>query len=251
MRRFLFLFISLLLFGLAYILNRATANWHYILPVEAGKVAYLATFDSFSEDWSLSQGRLKTEILESGLLRIEVGEVDSLPFAQATPHFGDFDVRVETTVMDGPENNGFGLIFRLQTRDNSTPGDDDFYLFEISSDGYYRVLRSLKGVQRELSTWIPSVFINTGLGVTNWLRVVAIGNEFQFFINNQPVQLCIPDDPEGVSTFPATGECVGGQMLDILVDTTILGGQLGVAAQSFDVEGVVVDFDNLVVYGPL
>lgn len=250
MRRFRFLFIALILFGAAYLLNRATANWHYILRVEAGKVAYLATFDTSAEDWSLSQGRLKTQILESGVLRVEVGEVDSLPFAQASPHFGDVDVSVATTVMDGPENNGFGLIFRLQTGDNTAPGDDSFYLFEISSDGYYRVLRSLNGIQRELSTWIPSAVINTGLGVANSLRVVAKGNEFQFFVNDQSIELCIPDDPDGISTFPATGECIGGQMLDTLVDNTIQSGQLGVAAQSFDEAGVVVDFDNLVVYGP-
>ena len=250
MRRFLLLIVPLALFGLAYLLNRATANWHYILPVEAGKVAYVATFDSFSEDWSLSQGRLNSEILASGLLRVEVGEVDSLPFAQASPHFGDFDVRVDTNVVDGPENNGFGLIFRLQTRDNTAPGDDDFYLFEISSDGYYRVLRSLSGVQKELSTWVPSEHIHTGLGKQNVLGLLANGDTFQFFVNNVLLSLCIPDDPEGISTFPATGECVGGKMLDTLVDNTIATGQIGLAAQSFDVEGVVVDFDNLVIYGP-
>lgn len=251
MQRFSFLIVSLLLFALAYLLNRATASWHYILPVEVGNVAYLAAFDGFSEDWSLSQGRLKTEILESGLLRIEVGEVGGLPFAQASPHFSDFDVRVEASVMDGPQNNGFGLIFRLQTRDNNAPGDDDFYLFEVSSDGYYRVLRSFEGLQRELSTWIPSDVINRGLGANNWLRVVAKGDEFQFFVNNQLLELCIPDAPDGVSTFPTTGQCVGGKMLGILVDSMIPSGQLGVAAQSFDEAGVVVDFDNLVVYGPL
>lgn len=250
MRRFLFLFVPLVLFGLAYLLNRATANWHYIIPVEAAKVAYIATFDDFVEDWSLSQGRLKTEILETGVLRIEVGETNSLPFAQASPHFGDFDLRVDTVVVDGPENNGFGLIYRLQTHDNSGPGDDDFYLFEISNDGYYRVLRSLDGVQKELSTWIPTDIIQTSLGAFNALRVIAQGGEFQFFVNNQLLQLCIPDDPEGVSTFPATGECIGGKMLDHLIDVTIPTGQIGVAAQSFDEEGVIIDFDNFLVVGP-
>ncbi len=250
MRRFLFLLVLLLLLGIAYLANRLTAHLHYIVPVEAGKVAYIATFDDFKSDWTQAEGRLKVHILDTGALRIEVGDVDKLPFSQAKPYFADFDMRVQTTAVDGPEGNGFGLIFRLQNKDNVSPTDDDFYLFEISSDGYYRVLRSFINDQKELSTWIPSPIINQHIGATNFLRVNAKGDHFQFFINNQQVQLCIPDDPNGVSTFPATGDCIGGKMLDTLIDASIPNGQLGVVAQSLDEQGVVIDFDNVVVYGP-
>ena len=256
MRRFLIFLVLLLLLGASYLANRLTAHLHYIVPVEAGKVAYIATFDDFKSDWTQADGRLKVHILDAGALRIEVGDVDKLPFSQAKPYFGDFDLRAQTTAVDGPEGNGFGLIFRLQNKDNSSPSDDDFYLFEISSDGYYRVLRSFynaeKGlsIQKNLSAWIPSDVINQHIGATNFLRVIAKGDHFQFFINNHQMQLCIPDDPNAESTFPVTGECVGGKMLDTLVDASIPNGQLGVAAQSLDEQGVVVDFDNLVVYGP-
>ena len=250
MRRFLILLVLLIVLAVAYLANRSTAHLHYIVPVEAGKVAYIATFDDFKSDWVQAEGRLKVQILDTGVLRIEVGDVDKLPFSQTKPYFADFDVRAQTTAVDGPESNGFGLIFRLQNKDNASPSDDDFYLFEISSDGYYRVLRSFNGVQKELSTWIPSPIINQHIGATNFIRVNAKGDQFQFFINNQQVQLCVPDDPNGTSTFPATGECVGGKMLDTLVDSSIPNGQLGVVAQSLDEAGVVVDFDNIVVYGP-
>ncbi len=250
MRRFLILLVLLLLLGASYLANRLTAHLHYIVPVEAGKVAYIATFDDFKSDWTQTDGRLKVQILDSGSLRITVGDVDKLPFSQAKPYFGDFDMRAQAAAVDGPQSNGFGLIFRLQNKDNTSPTDDDFYLFEISSDGYYRVLRSFENDQKELSTWIPSSLINQHIGATNFLRVNAKGDQFQFFINNQQVQLCIPDDPNGVSTFPVTGECVGGKMLDTLVDASIPNGQLGVVAQSLDEQGVVVDFDNVVVYGP-
>ena len=250
MRRFLIIVVLLLLLGASYLANHFTAHLHYIIPVEAGKVAYIATFDDFKSDWALAEGRLKVQILDTGVLQIEVGDVDKLPFSEAKPYFADFDVRAQTIAVDGPESNGYGLIFRLQNKDNSSPSDDDFYLFEISSDGYYRVLRSFNGVQKELSTWIPSSIINQHIGAINFIRVNAKGDQFQFFINNQQVQLCVPDDPNGTSTFPATGECVGGKMLDTLVDSSIPNGQLGVVAQSLDEAGVVVDFDNIVVYGP-
>jgi hypothetical protein len=250
LRRFLMIFVLLILLGAAYLANRFTASLHYVIPVESGKVAYIATFDDFKSDWQLAEGRLKVQIIDPGVLQITVGDVDKLPFSQAKPYFGDFDVRAETVALDGPESNGFGLIYRLQNKDNTSPGDDDFYLFEISSDGYYRVLRSFKGVQKELSTWIPSPTVNQHIGATNFIRVIAKGDQFQFFINNQQVRLCVPDDPNGTSTFPATGKCVGGKMLDTLIDSSIPNGQLGVVAQSLDESGVVINFDNIVVYGP-
>ena len=250
MRRFMILLVLLLLLAVAYLANRFTVHLHYIVPVETAKVAYIATFDDFISDWAQTEGRLKVQILDTGTLRIEVSETDKLPFSQAKPYFGDFDVRVQTTAVDGPEGNGYGLIFRLQNKDNTSPSDDDFYLFEISSDGYYRVLRAFNGVQKELSTWIPSPVINQHIGSTNFIRVNAKGDQFQFYINTHQVQLCIPDDPNGTSTFPATGQCVGGKMVDTLVDVSIPNGQLGVVAQSLDEAGVVVDFDNVVVYGP-
>ncbi len=250
MRRFLFLLLLVVLLVASYVVNRLTSHLHYIVPVEAGEVAYVATFDDFKTDWALTDGRLKTQILDTGALRIEINDIDKLPFSQAKPYFADFDLRAQATVVDGPEGNGFGLIFRLQNKDNPSPSDDDFYLFEVSSDGYYRVLRAFDGDQKELSTWIPSPAVNQHIGATNWLRVVARGDQFQFFVNNQQLQLCIPDDPNGESTFPATGECVGGKMLDTLTDASIPNGQIGVVAQSLDEAGVVVDFDNLIIYGP-
>lgn len=229
-------------------LNRLVSNWHYVVPVEPGEVAYVAAFDGFADDWNLAEGRLKAQILENGVLRLDVGVENSLPFAEVKPHFADFDLRVQATAVDGPEDNGFGVIFRLQNKGNASPNDDDFYLFLISSDGYYRVLRSVNGSPKDLSTWIPSDAIHTGISATNWLRVVAVGNQFRFYVNDQQLQLCIPDDPEAASTY--TTACLGGTMRDTLDDDAIPSGQLGVAAQSLREGGVIVDFDNLVILGP-
>src|SRR5262249_1323216 len=132
LRRLLIILVLLVLAGAAYLANRFTANLHYVVPVEPGKVAYIATFDDFKSDWSLAEGRLKAQIIDPGVLQISVGDVEKLPFSQAKPYFGDFDVRAETVAVDGPESNGFGLIYRLQTKDNSQISDDEFYMFEIS-----------------------------------------------------------------------------------------------------------------------
>jgi hypothetical protein len=108
----------------------------------------------------------------------------------------------------------------------------------------------LDGQQKELSNWIPSPAINQDVGVTNFLRVVAAGNHFRFYINGQLVQLCVPDDPNGVSTYnELNGGCLG-TMVDTLEDATIPNGQLGVVIQTLDEPGVIVDFDNVMVVGP-
>jgi hypothetical protein len=250
LRRFVVLLVLVLLLGAAYGLNRLTADWHYILPVQAGEVAYISTFDDFTDDWSLYQGRLSAQVTDSSL-QLTADDVFKKPFSVTRQHWGDFDLRVHTHPAAGPLNNGYGVIFRLQDKGNNSPDDDDFYLFLISSDGYYQVVRSIAGDQKELSAWIPSPLVNQGLGVNNTVGVVAIGDTFRFYVNDQPVQLCIPDDVTGVSTYDERrGGCIGGQMVDTLIDASIASGKLGVAVQTFDEPGVVVNFDNVLVVGP-
>jgi hypothetical protein len=252
LRRFIVLGLLVLLLGVAYALNRLTADWHYVLPVQSGEIAYVTTFDDFTNDWSLYQGRLAAHV-ENGLLRLTADDTFKRPFSTANQYWGDFDLLVQAIPVAGPanNNNGYGVIFRLQDKGNNSPDDDDFYLFLISSDGYYQVVRSFAGEQKELSAWIPSPLVIQGLDVMNMVRVVAVGDQFRFYVNDQPVQLCIPDDPNGVSTYDERrGGCIEGQMVDALTDSSIANGRLGVVIQTFDEPGVVVDFDNVVVTGP-
>jgi len=247
LRRFRVLLLLFVLLAVAYALNRLTLNWHYVVPVEPGKIAYAATFDDFIGDWNLYEGRLKSQVANS-TLQLEADDIHKKPFSAANQYWGDFDLSVQASPTDGPLNNGYGVIFRLQNKGNNSPDDDDFYLFLVSSDGYYQVMRSIDGKQKELSNWIPSPLVTQGIGVINNLRVVAVGDRFRFYINGQQVQLCVPNNPDGISTY--RGRCIDGQMLDTLVDASIPNGQLGVVIQSLDEPGVVVNFDNVVVVGP-
>jgi hypothetical protein len=221
-------------------LSDLAADWHYVVSAAPGQVLYTATFDDMLADWEQYEGRLSAQV-ENSALRIAVNAPDSLPFSTASPHFSDFDLRVLARPVAGPIDNGYGIIFRARDLLN-------YYLFLVSSDGYYQVLRAVNGEQKEISTWIPSALIRQGLNAENWLRVVAQGNSFQFYINDEPVELCIPDDPAGVSTY--VNECIGGQMLPLLVDNSIADGRIGVIARTFDEPGVVVEFDNVLVVGP-
>lgn len=246
MRRFiLFILIpALILTGVIW-LSGVARDLHYVTSAQPGEVMFAAAFDGLEDDWQeYDDGQLAASIAD-GTLRLTVNAFQRLPYSLARPYFADFDLRVTATAVDGPLNNGFGVIFRVQDSNN-------YYQFLTSSDGYYQVQRSVDGVVKVLSIWIPSDIVNQGFDVANDLRVVARGDLFNFYINGQPVALCIPDDPTAESTYnDLTGECLGGQMLETLTDASIPSGQIGVVAQSFDEAGVVVDFDNVVVTAPL
>jgi hypothetical protein len=231
-----------------YTLNRLTADWHYLVPTEPGKAAYVAVFDGFTDEWALYQGTLEAAVAD-GALRLEIGSADGRPFSTTRHRFADFDVRVEAKAAAGPLNNGFGLLFRLQEGDPNSAADDSYYWFLISSDGYYQVMRVLQGREKRLSEWIPTPIIQQGIGATNWLRVVARGDTFEFYINNKRVPVCVPDNPDAESTY--SGGCIAGQMQDSLTDSAIPHGRLGVIAHAFGEEGVIaVEFDNLWIMGP-
>ncbi|MFQ3567171.1 MAG: hypothetical protein SNJ59_09230 [Aggregatilineales bacterium] len=250
MRRLLILLIPALLLIILVIIQRAAAGLHYIVPAEPGALLYVTTFEAFTDEWQQYRGRLEASI-EEGALRLRIDDHATLAFSYAAPHFADFDLTASVRAVEGPVDNGFGLVFRLQHHNNADPTDDDYYVFLISSDGYYRVLRVLDGRERVISDWIDSSAIRQGLGETNILRVIARGDTFQFFVNDTLLPLCLPDDPEGISTY-ALDTCIQGTMVDLWQDASIAHGQIGVAAYSTVTggPGVIVIFDYLLVRGP-
>jgi hypothetical protein len=246
LRRFFVLILLPVLVLVAVIaLGRAASGWHYVESAPPGDVMLVAAFDGLPEDWEgYDDGQLAASV-DGGVLRLTVNAFQSLPYSLARPYFADFDLRVTARSVEGPLNNGFGVMFRMLDNDN-------FFMFQTSSDGYYRLVRSVDGVQKELSVWILSPIVNQGLDAVNDLRVIAQGNRFRFEVNGQSALLCIPDDPNAQSTYnDLSGECIGGQMLDTLIDDHLPAGRIGVVAQSFDEAGVVVEFDNVVVTAPI
>jgi hypothetical protein len=223
------------------LLARAAENWHYVVSGAPGTLLYAASFDGDQQDWQTYSGRLDASI-EAGVLRVENGQSDSYAFSVADQHYDDLDLRARAVGAEGPLNNGYGVVFRYQNPQN-------FYAFLVSSDGYYSVVRALDGDQRWLSNWIDSPMVIQGIGAENRLRVVASGDQFRFWINDMPAQVCVPDDPAAESTYVA-GTCREGAMLDVLQDAALASGQVGVVALTFGEPDVVATFDDIVVYSP-
>jgi len=264
-------------------------NWLYasitateiIRTGEAGDLLYVSAYDGFLDEWDLYEGQQNAQIIDDAL-QIGVTSANQASWSTTQHIFADFDMTVKAQAIEGPIDNAFGVIFRLQsgaedTCDlpmvilcgvadiapllnvavrqlvDDTSGTDSihYYTFLISSDGYYSVWKVENGVEEKLSAWIASPLINQDLNAENTVRVVARGSQFQFFINGEQVSLCIPNDPEAVSTYSG-GECIDGTMQGVLTDASIPSGQLGTIAQATQTGGggVVIQFDNLLVFSP-
>ncbi len=91
----------------------------------------------------------------------------------------DFEIETKLDKISGVSNYGYGLIFGKK--------DDDDFRFYLSSSGYYKVARMVKGSEQVLKKWTTSSHINTGNGKSNTLKVKKDGNEYKFYVNNNNV----------------------------------------------------------------
>ncbi|MBN1967708.1 MAG: hypothetical protein JW910_23835 [Anaerolineae bacterium] len=206
-----------------------------------GQLLYVTTFDAFNEDWEQFEGRLAAQVVGEGqnpALQLTIDNVQDGAFTVAEPVFSDFDLVVEVTQVAGPDNNGFGVLFRYQDTRN-------YYVFYISGDGWYSLEQRIDGVAEVLSDWSQSAAIRQGQA-TNTLRVVARGQTFSFFVNDEPLLLCPtlwnPANPS---------ECMQGEASPELTVTSLPAqGRIGLGARTFDQSGVVIAFDNMLVCGP-
>jgi hypothetical protein len=205
-----------------------------------GELLYLTTFDAYNDDWQQLEGRLAYQVVgaeHNPAMQIAIDVANSGTFTiMEFREFSDFDLIVNATQVAGPDDNGYGVIFRHQDNQN-------YYVLMISGDGYYQVLRRLEGVDEVLSDWAPTPVIQQGQA-TNAVRVVAQGDTFTFFINDEQVPLC------PTLWHPVSGDCVDAEPTMQLVDDSFSQGRIGLAARSFDDSGVVISFDNLLVCGP-
>lgn len=229
--------LTLVLVGLL-LLIRVTSPDSIAPPVpEPDELLYATTFDNFNDEWDLYEGRRSAQV-EDGMLKISIDVANNGSFAWLDRIFGDFDLTAEATQLAGPDDNGFGVIFRHLDPDN-------YYHFLISGDGYYKVTRVKDGQAETLTAdWRESEYIKLGVGQTNVIRVVGRGDQFQFYINGALIDdLCLG---ENVVAF----NCAGGELSDVLVDSALRYGHVGGGALSFNTPGVVVGFDNVVIVGP-
>lgn len=233
-------------------------DWLLELPVtrpEPGQLLYATTFDDFNDEWDLYAGRdaaqvqaIPTEGTQPDPALVIVygsGAPDEVVWSSLDRKFNDFDLRVTARLLDGPvDQNQFGVVFRYRDENN-------FYIFRISADGYYSLGKVRAGVQEKISDWGVTDLIHQG-GAPNEIRVIGYGNRFLFYINGQPVPLCLRGENETSmwANWEGPGICYTAEPTTVFRDGAFAQGRIALAAGTIDGSDVVVAFDDVILTGP-
>jgi hypothetical protein len=182
-------------------------------PVE--QEPYLETFEA-AGSWTAGEGAYASGDVSGGAYVLTIEEGGDIFWATAGRNFSDAEFEVEATPLEGPMDNGYGLLFRVDQEKSR------FYEFKVSSDGYVLIglcsdncLTEQALVDRD---WFASAAVEQGLGVTNRLKVIADGPILTFYVNEEQV----------------------GQV----DDTTLTKGDIGLLAETFTPSGLRVAYDN-------
>lgn len=186
---------------------------HPIAPPEnSGEVLFSDDFSNPPGLWGTTDGIS----FEGDAIKLHVVDINNYLWTTIGNEFDDFDFQVMGQKLGGPDDNSFGAIFRFQNAEN-------FYTFEISSDGFFVVNKFENGTWIPLTEWQSSPVIHTGFD-TNTIGVEGLGNQYTFFVN--------------------------GVQVESLVDDTFAGGSIGLIASSYSEPDVLVAFDDVLVRVP-
>lgn len=183
-------------------------------------VVYQDDFEDPESGWDVYNYGDTLALYQDGEYRLGVFRTDYVAWGNPEPvqDLGDFEIEVDARAVEGPLDNNLGLLVRYQE------DHENFYWFQISSDGLFSVDRLEGGEWVTVVNWQESTAIQQGLGVTNRLKVVCSGDQFTFYVNDT--------------------------WLETVTDDTFASGNIGLAAGTFEEPGVVVHFDNLKVRRP-
>ncbi len=172
--------------------------------------------DNFSRDkgqWTVDAGRDPLRSISRGRLTLRVPEPELFRWStlDAPDDFGDFYLQVNATEEAGASDAMIGVIFRYEDVDN-------FYVFLISADGWYALLKYVDGKVSRPVDWTETGALETGEGVENTLGVLADGSELAVYAN--------------------------GEELERVQDRTFAGGQIALVAGTNTDGDLEVSFDD-------
>ncbi|MDX1664901.1 MAG: hypothetical protein R3272_14010 [Candidatus Promineifilaceae bacterium] len=192
-------------------------------PCDEGGTLFSDDFEGEQEcGWAQYQrGGAVAEIAE-GELYITTSQPGQIWWTTPGRTISDVIISGRVRHVEGPINNAYGLICRYQSPDN-------FYVFLISSDGYYAIGKYQVGNDQiiylnEEEQYVFSEAINQGEGSTNLIRATCSGNELSLTVNGSP--------------------------LATVVDPTFVTGDFGVAASTFEAGALEIAFDDVQVIAP-
>jgi hypothetical protein len=181
-------------------------------PDDGADVLLRETFDRpAASDFAPGEDDLARYSFEEGGYTVAVKARDTVVWTLARGRYDDVAVSVDTLALPDYGLSAAGVVFHYQDEQN-------FYLFQVSGDGYYMLELLVEDEFTTLIDWTQSDAIESG---ANHLRVEARGDRIGLYVN--------------------------GRRLEETRDGTFTRGAVGVATSSFDEPSAAIRFDNLVI----
>jgi hypothetical protein len=186
---------------------------------------YITLFhDDFSDPnsgWEFYENENGSAGYESGGYRLHVITANRLIWDTLPDIFqNDIRIEVDATKIDGPDEDSLGVICHYQDNEN-------YYYFAIANNGYAAIYKYLQGkftvISSEDGKWQKVDGIYPG-SANNHIHADCIGNTLTLYAN--------------------------GAQIATATDDSFTGGQVSLAAGTFDTGGVDILFDNFFVYRP-
>jgi hypothetical protein len=111
----------------------------------------------------------------------------------------NYSITITATHTSGVDDAGYGIYFGASDVNN-------YYIFYISDNGYYRLSKNTSAAYTELIKWTTSSAMKTGNYVDNIIQIAKEGGNWKLMINGQLVNT--------VSTTPLMGNLVGFSKAD-------------------------------------
>jgi pSer/pThr/pTyr-binding forkhead associated (FHA) protein len=179
-------------------------------------LAYEDDFSNPSSGWDDAFDRYTTKQYGNNKYYVEITTSNLVAWGLANRKVADFRIQVHAAQEEGPNNNGYGILFRFQDRDN-------FYRFDISGDGFFLLSKFYNGEWVTLVPWTASSAINVGQ-TTNLLTVEAVGSQISVYANDT--------------------------LLAEVEDDALTEGNFGFFASTFSEPNLTVSFDDILVWTP-
>lgn len=187
--------------------------------LEKSRILYMDDFSDTESGWQTRSDDAGSSIsYQHQGLRFVVNEQFTDFWSIQNIIIADVQIAVDASRVSGPDDNVYGLICRYSE-------ENDYYAFVISSDGYYAILKMLDG-NLSILTGSHMDFhdvINQGRA-TNRIRADCIDNELSLYVNNE--------------------------LLESVTDNDLSEGRIGMLAGTKAEPGVVILFDNFILYQP-
>ena len=179
---------------------------------------YRDDFSNPDSGWTSNGNLPNIASVADGVFRIRVDQPNTDAWSTPGLQLNDVRVEVDAIKVAGDRNNRFGLLCRMNAPSR-------FYVFLISSDGYYGIGKIDGNSYRLLGSesMLPSDKIPKGSAYLR-LRADCLKDRLLFYVN--------------------------GEKIAEARDSAYTGGDVGIIAGAYNTPGTEILFDNFTVYKP-